>query len=46
MPPHIALLQETNVYNSGTAEIVELWATYLQNVRFNLASAGALDPAV
>lgn len=38
--------QETNYYNGSTSEIVELWVTYLQNVRFNLASANTLEPPV
>ncbi|KAM0791515.1 hypothetical protein ACM66B_005966 [Microbotryomycetes sp. NB124-2] len=27
---------ETNVYNSTSSEIVELWTTYTRNVKFNL----------
>ncbi|KAL8281083.1 hypothetical protein RQP46_006441 [Phenoliferia psychrophenolica] len=36
-------VEQTNVYNSATAEVVELWTQYLNNVRFNLSSQKAKD---
>ena len=36
--------QQTNVYNASVAEVVELFTTYLRNVRFNLESTGTLEP--
>lgn len=40
-PGRVSFSQQTNVYNSATAEVVELWTQYLQNVRFNLSSESA-----
>lgn len=38
--------QETNVYNSNVSEIVELWTTYTQNVKFNLSLTGANEEPI
>lgn len=39
-------LQQVNAYNASTAEIVELWTTYMRNVQWNLQSQKTLHPPV
>lgn len=39
-------LQEINVYNASTTEVVELWETYARNVRYNLESTKELQEPI
>ncbi|GAA6006991.1 hypothetical protein JCM10207_009163 [Rhodosporidiobolus poonsookiae] len=39
-------IEQVNAYNASTAEIVELWASYMRNVQWNLKSQNALHDAV
>ncbi|GAA5886133.1 hypothetical protein JCM6882_004276 [Rhodosporidiobolus microsporus] len=39
-------IEQVNAYNSSTAEVVELWTSYMRNVQWNLQSQKALHPPV
>ncbi|GAA6038183.1 hypothetical protein JCM8097_005782 [Rhodosporidiobolus ruineniae] len=39
-------IQNVNGYNASTAEVVELWTSYMRNVQWNLQSQKALHPPV
>jgi len=32
--------QQVNAYNASTSEIVELWVSYMRNVKWNLQTMG------
>ncbi|KAM0753111.1 hypothetical protein T439DRAFT_323739 [Meredithblackwellia eburnea MCA 4105] len=37
-------VSETNVYNAKTAEVVELWTQYMENIKFNTANSAVYRP--
>ncbi|BGO91583.1 hypothetical protein NBRC10512_008029 [Rhodotorula toruloides] len=39
-------IEQVNAYNASTAEIVELWTSYMRNVQWNLQSQKTLHPPV
>ncbi|BGP16433.1 hypothetical protein JCM10213_004011 [Rhodosporidiobolus nylandii] len=39
-------IEEVNAYNASTAEVVELWTSYMRNVQWNLQSQKSLHPPV
>ncbi|GAA5850549.1 hypothetical protein JCM8547_001910 [Rhodosporidiobolus lusitaniae] len=39
-------IERVNAKNASTAEIVELWTSYMRNVQWNLQSQKALHPPV
>ncbi|BGP55637.1 hypothetical protein JCM8202_004898 [Rhodotorula sphaerocarpa] len=39
-------IEQVNNYNASTAEVVELWSTYMRNVTWNLTAQNELHPPV